>query len=1032
MKMLILFFSFLSFSLRAERFVVEVDSQFLGLKNLKIENLFLSNDVKLKNYKIITGDITLNELKKIKGIKTLERPIELIKTSLRPGLNDLKPIQDELFSYQWGLKNQGQIYFKESDDIHNLKIISKPGFDIGFDKLSSEMISIPEKIIVAVLDSGVDLNHPELEGRLWKNPLECGKDGEVDHDGNGLKGDCHGWNFTSALDSLEAKSLQDNDGHGTHVAGIIAAKINQKGIVGVSSNSLILPIKVMKDTGSTSEISSSEAFARGITYAVDQGAKIINLSLGWPKTLETKFLRDAVFYALSNGVVLVAAAGNNNSSEPLFPCAYEGVICVGSSTLDGSVARFSNFGGHVDTYAPGEGILSLHPTLFEPDLFSVPGFEIRSGTSQSAPMVSGLIAEVLARQPSLTIDDLFARFYLSKKMNQDSKPILGGVAKFDELIQDVNKPVLRPILKRVRQLVVNKNSSRLKIPIRNFGLRSSEGTLELKSPHKSIQIENAIQKMPSLEKGEGIEFEFIVNILDLDLDHELELQINLQVGDESLNFAHQIPILRDLKSIEEIKTFPISFQNEKIPLGGVRNNELVSFLNTLQDLTQNNHHEVYLKRILKDSEKKDLEITLFKRYDSDFKQANKLILIPFGINLVNFYRIDLNFDGVSDYFLQILCEKEGQKYFSFIYLNQDLNPLWKDYPEFHLNLDLFIENMNEVSFIKLSDPVLKDILVPAFHTMGELPLADQILSSWTKPTKERKNRLYFLERESNRFRLRAATSMMWEKNFSTRLNLDWKETIEIEKLLPSTFADLSSGTVRLLVSFGKGSQRKFQILRFSSKEMEQGGNLSQLVFQTEDIRPLIQLDQNEYQQNGEVYFNIYDRERAKLIFTQDLDQLHEKVVKNFSQDDVIINHIASFTGLKKFSSIIETREELIWLTHGSHQEISSRPKIRYSFLSQKLLSEIYLPLAIKNHDTLRPALYVDMIPITGNRLLLMTEERGKMISPIRHALSVPGNCRPLNPYLNRSEAVHEFVFLCLENQNFSLKILPIQNEGETF
>jgi subtilisin family serine protease len=245
-------------------------------------------------------------------------------------------VSDELFPFQWGLLNQGQTYFKEKDDLHNLPLTGIAGRDVQWEKFFKKTSSV--RPIVAVLDSGLDLNHPDIKDNLWRNEKECGKDPKVDNDGNKLAGDCNGWNFTEAIDSDEAKNPSDIDGHGTHVAGIIAASQNGEGIVGVAPNALIMPIKVMRDTGSKSDVASSDAFGRGILYAVDNGAKVINMSLGWPRSLETKYLRDAVNFALSKGVIIVAAAGNNNSVEPLFPCAYEGVVCVAATTLDGSFA----------------------------------------------------------------------------------------------------------------------------------------------------------------------------------------------------------------------------------------------------------------------------------------------------------------------------------------------------------------------------------------------------------------------------------------------------------------------------------------------------------------------------------------------------------------------------------------------------------------------------------------------------------------------------------------------------------------------
>ena len=168
--------------------------------------------------------------------------------------NSEGPVQDELFSYQWGLSNQGQILNLEKDDIHNLPLKGVQGADIGWRSLVGTTFA--RRPIVAVLDSGVDINHPELQGNLWKNEEECG-DNTKDADGNGLKGECYGWNFTEDINSDEARDVSDIDGHGTHISGIIAALNNGSGMVGVTPNALIMPVKVMKDSSSKSEVQSS-------------------------------------------------------------------------------------------------------------------------------------------------------------------------------------------------------------------------------------------------------------------------------------------------------------------------------------------------------------------------------------------------------------------------------------------------------------------------------------------------------------------------------------------------------------------------------------------------------------------------------------------------------------------------------------------------------------------------------------------------------------------------------------------------------
>jgi hypothetical protein len=345
-------------------------------------------------------------------------------------------------------------------------------------------------------------------------------------------------------------------------------------------------------------------------------------------------------------------------------------------------------------------------------------------------------------------------------------------------------------------------------------------------------------------------------------------------------------------------------------------------------------------------------------------------------------------------------------------------------------LDFFVENLNQVSFLKKFDTTLGNYLTPTFFTNGEIPLLDQVLSVWEKVDKSRKERLYYLERIQDKFILRSPTHLGWEKAFRESMKLDWKDTIVFEALLPQTDHDLKRGEARILISYGRGSRRNFMISRFLQNELQRGNLLPQLVFQTESIKPLFYLNGEDFIKEGEVYFNIYDRQRGKLIYTNELNQVGEKIIKNETSDDVLINHLASYKSASSFVSILESREELIWLQHGVENFEARRPKLRYSFLSQKMLSEIYLPVTIKDHDKLRPALYLDMTPLTGNRLSLLTEVNRKFTSTIKNSLSVPVQCRPLRPHFSQAQKIHEFVFLCQEGENFVIKTLPMDQTFE--
>jgi len=224
-------------------------------------------------------------------------------------------------------------------------------------------------VTIAVVDSGADLDHPDLSSKIVK-----GKDFV---DGDNIP--------------------NDENGHGTHVAGIAAAATNNsQGIAGVSWGSKILVVRIFDSTGS----GTSARTADGIKHAADKGARIINISGGGTGGEVVKC--NAVSYAIGKGSMVLAAAGNNGNSTMFYPAACPGTIAVGNTTLLDSRASTSNFGSWVDLAAPGTNILSTVPVGGTCEHCNSTGYKPLSGTSMAAPMVSGSAAVVLSRQPALT------------------------------------------------------------------------------------------------------------------------------------------------------------------------------------------------------------------------------------------------------------------------------------------------------------------------------------------------------------------------------------------------------------------------------------------------------------------------------------------------------------------------------------------------------------------------------------------------------------------------------------------------------
>lgn len=346
----------------------------LKLTKLDIVKSFKSR--KLKLLEVSEKDDLNKVVSEFKG----NPEIEYVQPDYELSLFDV-PV-DSRFQEEWGLQNSGQTVAGH---------VGIPGIDVNAVNTWTLSKGDPS-VVVGIADTGIDISHVDLRDNIYYNPGEIPGNG-IDDDGNGYIDDVNGWDFANHDNTVYDSSTED--AHATHVAGIIASSENSEGTCGIAPHIKILPLKFIRgNSGSTSDAIDA------IEYAKALGVKILNIS--WGGTEYNQALKDVM---QSSGMIFSCAAGNygsNVSSTPIYPACFDlpNIISVAAIDNQGALASFSNYGSRVNVAAPGVDILSTLPGN---------SYGLLSGTSMSAPFVTGIAALVKSYIPGISEEEIISR-----------------------------------------------------------------------------------------------------------------------------------------------------------------------------------------------------------------------------------------------------------------------------------------------------------------------------------------------------------------------------------------------------------------------------------------------------------------------------------------------------------------------------------------------------------------------------------------------------------------------------------------------
>lgn len=906
---------------------------------------------------------------------------------------------DPLTKEQWGLVNQGQKIYRTQSDLSRETVTGIEGLDINWPGLEAlSQIGKGREVIVAVIDTGIDMNHPEFKGRLYK-----GKD------------------FLE-----EDAAMVDDSGHGTHVAGIIAANADGVGTVGVTPEQVkILPLKVLNKNVNNFLYKGkfiTDIFANAIAYAIEAKASVINMSLGWPQIINTPKVVRALDVAYERGVVIVAASGNNNKDVPTWPCAHPAVICVGAMDNQGKLTEFSNHGGKVDLVAPGEYIVSTIPRVgIESYALRIQGYDAKNGSSQAAPFVAATVAMLKLQDPNMTIEEVKLRLYSSAKKlsaDKDQRFVRFGALNMKDALALRPEAMASVLVKGLLTVGVDLSGQySFTVPLEILGQ-----TTEI------VQIEIDGLDARSTVNGANVSVQGRLN--DLNQDSEIKVTFTTTLGDKTTQTSTTISFARAIKSqdMTSVKIPGIPAQALMAIQGGIRVAKV--FPVSVEDAPSSDAHFYVQAK----SGASSIKAASF-RANMDGSEIKKTVVTLNEYNQVmGIFEKDVNFDGVNDLIFYGKNAKEDHLVLTFTDLSGNL--LFGAHSRWELPIttfgDLPTKGDPAFSWLKVKSH-LGDVLVPYYPKKGMMPELDNSKNILDHEKQNISLRYFYwepyLDGSKTMIRPRVIDTVSLKKQLRKTLTRLASETVQIERLLPQSTEEKRAGSNRHLVSVGEGFGRRFFILRVTAAGVytvtPHGDNDAFIagnnVIVTRSIEDFT-LSKNSF------LIALLNRSSARVKpltdgATETAWNLQTTGWLNQFQDVV-----GSFEGLDRRAIFIESRYHVYVYDQqgGDKPAVHRLPINRDSSIPQVQFSETIQTVLVRDGEKNQPAVAINSTWIFGDKLYTMVSDGESLKRPVALSVVIPNNCVPVKAQMIVSRGFSAYTMLCQQADGAVLSFFPLR------